>query len=1406
MVKRKTSLSKKTHETAQKRQKRQRHTNTCQELPQWPLAYYYVEDNIKEEINIGPMNKFCVSCHAARFNCEPPGICCGNGKIQLPPHPEPPTYLSSLLSDNEHFLSNIRKYNSIFQMTSFACTARQLPGWNPTFTVQGQIFHNIGSMFPATDNVHKFLQIYFIDNRIQELNTRMAITNDLRANIVEGLSDMLQEHNSYVRSFKTAAEILQKEQDPNLAIVIHEERRPRNEHSRRFNVPIAEEVAILMPNEPTAHRDIVIRQREGPLKHISELHRSYDPLQYPLLFPHGTDGYNIYMSSAQGKKVTQMQYYSYHIMCRQTNHLLQCRRLFQQFIVDVYCKIETERLLFLRREQKTLRAESYSNLQDSLINVDSDPANLGQRIVLPATFTGGPRYMHQKQQDAITYVRAYGRPDLFITTTTNPKWAEITENLLPHQTAADRPDIVARVFHQKLKKLMQLLKGGCFGDVQAWLFSVEFQKRGLPHAHILIWLAPQAKINPENIDHVISAEIPCPTETPILHELVKANMIHGPCGPFNWNSPCMKDGKCTKSFPKDFIDTTQTGHDGYPKYRRRKEEDGGKTLTLKKHPNGTCGVTVSNQWVVPYNPFLLRQMKSHTNVELCMSVKSIKYVLKYVNKGCDQAIYSLQQSQNRSSIDEIGQYQHARYVGSTEAAYRVLGCPIHEHFPPVSQLAIHLENGQRVYFTETTTTQELSNRQPPRTTLTEFFVLCQRDPFAKTLTYPQVPQYYTWNKKWERRKRGIPDTTYPGIFKSQCLGRVYTISPNQGECYFLRLLLHEVKGPESFQHLREVNGHDCSSYREACLKLGLIADDNHLHQALSEAAESSHPAQLRQLFAIILTSCEPTDPKKLWENHQNSLAEDLFFLHQTELNEEQSREVYNSCLLLIEELVQQMGGQEISTYGLKVVHTTREHNSIEYNRHTRFPLNEQLQHVAENEPKCTDEQQHVYRLFCTRVETAQPGLLFLDAPGGTGKTFLLNLILAKIRSQQKVVIATASSGIAATLLTGGRTLHATFKIPLDVHMKDMPTCNIKKGTALAKVINECSAIIVDEAPMTHKAAYEAIDRTLQDIRGKQLPFGGIPTLLCGDFRQILPVVKNGTEANIIDACLKKSYLWNSVTTVHLHTNLRALLTEDPKAASYSKFLLSVGDFSYPVTESPNIISLQDALNSSVSTENLIKTIFEDLPQKQHDDKWTLERAILAPLNETVDNINHQILTSLPSAEIVYKSFDTTTTCEEAVHFPVEFLNSLNVSGLPPHRLTLKIGCPVIVLRSIDPPALTNGTRCKVHACHSNVIEVIILHGPAKGKHAFIPRIPLVPSTGDLPFQFKRLQFPLRLCYAMTINKAQGQTFGSIGVDLSTPVFSHGMLYVALSRVGTPAGLHVFTPDNKTKNIVFKEIL
>jgi ATP-dependent DNA helicase PIF1 len=198
------------------------------------------------------------------------------------------------------------------------------------------------------------------------------------------------------------------------------------------------------------------------------------------------------------------------------------------------------------------------------------------------------------------------------------------------------------------------------------------------------------------------------------------------------------------------------------------------------------------------------------------------------------------------------------------------------------------------------------------------------------------------------------------------------------------------------------------------------------------------------------------------------------------------------------------------------------------------------------------------------------------------------------------------------------------------------------------------------------------------------------------------------------------------------------------------------------------------------------------------------RVIVAAKNEDVHEIMNQILATLPGVVTEYKSIDTVVDADEVVNFPPEFLNSLDSAGLPPHRLLLKVGSPIILVRNLDPPKLCNGTRLCVKKMLGNVIEATILTGKGEGETVFIPRIPLIPT--ELLSNFKRLQFPVRLAFAITINKSQGQCIKYCGVDLRSPCFSHGQLHVACSSVGSHKNLFVLAPGSETKIVVYDQVL
>ncbi|GFY08003.1 uncharacterized protein LOC104236095 [Trichonephila clavipes] len=260
-------------------------------------------------------------------------------------------------------------------------------------------------------------------------------------------------------------------------------------------------------------------------------------------------------------------------------------------------------------------------------------------------------------------------------------------------------------------------------------------------------------------------------------------MIHGPCGAFNNNSSCMSDGKCTKRYPRKLVSDTITGNDGYPLYRRRSVEDGDKSVVLKVQ---NIDIEVDNRWIVPYLPLLSKTFKAHINVEYCNSVKSIKYICKYVNKGSDMAVFGV--GNVAAPLDKINQYQLGRYISSNEAVWRIVSFPIHERRPTVVHLAVHLENGQRVCFTADN--ERARALVPPATTLTAFYSLCQDDLFAKTLLYSEVPKFYTWNastKKFQRRKQGKAVEGHTNLYSSEALGRLCTCSSEQ-----YRMLLSKI--------------------------------------------------------------------------------------------------------------------------------------------------------------------------------------------------------------------------------------------------------------------------------------------------------------------------------------------------------------------------------------------------------------------------------------------------------------------------------------------------------------------------------------------------------------------------------------------------------------------------------------
>ena len=429
----------------------------------------------------------------------------------------------------------------------------------------------------------------------------------------------------------------------------------------------------------------------------------------------------------------------------------------------------------------------------------------------------------------------------------------------------------------------------------------------------------------------------------------------------------------------------------------------------------------------------------------------------------------------------------------------------------------------------------------------------------------------------------------------------------------------------------------------------------------------------------------------------------------------------------------------------------------------------------------------------------------------TGKTFVYNTLTSILRGRNQNVAAAAWTGIAAQLLSSGRTLHSLFKLPVPI--LDNSTCNISPTTPHAAMLRDLHLIILDEASMIPAHALRAIDLLLRDLMSNDCPFGGKVIVLGGDFRQVLPVVRHATRAAIVEATLKHSPLWPVFRTLHLVENMRARKEEK----EFAEWLLKVGDGTLHSEVQGACDTAITIPAQCIAQEPLINEIFDGMTAANVRDYCSC--VILCPKNAKTLELNEQVLQQLPGECHTYASVDS-AMCdneEEATNYPPEFLHSLTPSGLPPHILNLKVGAVVMLLRNLNiKEGLCNGTRLMIKRLHQNVIDAEVLLGTHQSKRVLIPRVVLAPSDVDLPFVLRRRQFPVRLAWAMTINKAQGQTFEKVGIHLEEPVFTHGQLYVAFSRARSFADVRVeVIPTSRqgrheetwtTDNLVYHEVL
>ena len=554
------------------------------------------------------------------------------------------------------------------------------------------------------------------------------------------------------------------------------------------------------------------------------------------------------------------------MMLLPTNRFQLMSRLSQTYLVDSISRAIDYRLRFHKYHQKDLFGIGTEDEGDDT----NENVEIGQKTFLSHSMRGSRRHLRSLAKNGLALVSEYGRPSLFITLTCNPNWVEIVEQLLPGQTAFDRGDIVCQVFYRKLETVLHNIRHGKYFKIKNRLHQyhkiqfevrvIEYQRRGLPHVHIVIKFEDSNSMPryedkndlAEWIDYHITAVYPTtiedeePLEDGEVYEqnidyarIVKHHMIHK-C--FSESNGGCKNEKniCSKGFDRNIVaDKTTFDEKGFPQYKRP---------------------TVKSLSVVPHNRGLLLDWNGHANVEFAGSTYTVIYLYKYLFKGSNKVKLRLTNADDINDNDEINLYLRGRYLCSMDCYWRILG---HETYPSPSPSVriIKIVSEQKCSAT-------IANGNVP-----DIVVYFHRPPLLSNMKYSDLFNSYTWSYKKPNRFRddeiGYYTVTIRGIAKNiylykrsdhyPSITRLEVIAITAGELFFLRLILYNF-AKTSFADCYQFNNRKYNTYQEAAIAAGIVKDNDEVYSCFEEAEhfQDMSPAELRSLFVVSTLQGFPT--------------------------------------------------------------------------------------------------------------------------------------------------------------------------------------------------------------------------------------------------------------------------------------------------------------------------------------------------------------------------------------------------------------------------------------------------------------------------------------------------------------------------------------------------------------------
>lgn len=617
---------------------------------------------------------------------------------------------------------------------------------------------------------------------------------------------------------------------------------------------------------------------------------------------------------------------------------------------------------------------------------------------------------------------------------------------------------------------------------------------------------------------------------------------------------------------------------------------------------------------------------------------------------------------------------------------------------------------------------------------------------------------------------------HPDVLQVQAVGRVYSVSHHNVELFALRRLLSIVKGAVSFEDLATVNGFAYPTFREACKARGMLADDAEIMAAMQEIVDTTVSVSvIRRQFVMLLLHSAPVDPQALFQYFVEDLCEAA-----------DGADAVNVALLEMEsEMQEHRRSLADAEFGFVLPDDRNMQRSV---RRRRVSLTAASAAAAAHMrdqlvPLFTDEQHAAMRLILTAIDEDHDSKLFgLLASAGVGKTLFANGLAAHLRSENRSVLCVAASGLAAILLSEGRTAHSALKIPIPANAMSM--CNFTSAERAA--IRQTSLIIYDECSMVHSDIADTVDRSLRDVMHDDRHFGGKAVLFMGDFKQLLPVVRYGSGHN---CTIQRCKWWQSLQLLAFTKNWRAACNPD-----YTAFLEEVGNGRMDIITPPPECRVSN---------------YTELIDAVYGTTWENTHQILALTLETCAAVNDLCFDKLPGNLTCMPASDSYVDCRDPDDFPPEYIESLDMKGAPPWLLKFKLGAKYMCIRNLDlKRGIVNGTLLKLLSIGRHTAQFQILTGKASGSVDIFTRavFTITPEASGLPFTVIRTQFPIIPAYCLSVHKAQGQSLQCVGLIFESDPFTHGQLYVALSRV---AGWHkvytMFQGDN-IKNHVLRHLL